>query len=297
LKHQRTIKKEIFFSGIGIHKGCENVIKLFPKGDNYGIKFQKGESPDLLELHTKYINDTNRSTNIKKNDFEISTVEHLLSSIYALGIDNVLIQVFGNEIPIYDGSSKIFTEKILKNGVEKLKSLKNKIEIKEIEVVKFEQSTYYIMPDSELKIEVILNYNNTIRETTHLREISKYKDEVASARTFCMLSDIIKMDKANLIQGGNIDNAIVFNDIELSEKDLNYLKKRFSINPKIDNFKIVNNKKLRFKNEPARHKLLDLIGDLSFLNKELKGRIIAIKPSHKTNIKLVNHLLEKYENS
>ena len=153
------------------------------------------------------------------------------------------------------------------------------------------------MPDSELKIEVILNYNNTIRETTHLREISKYKDEVASARTFCMLSDIIKMDKANLIQGGNIDNAIVFNDIKLSEKDLNYLKKRFSINPKIDNFKIVNNKKLRFKNEPARHKLLDLIGDLSFLNKELKGRIIAIKPSHKTNIKLVNHLLEKYENS
>ncbi len=297
MKHQRTIKKEISFSGIGIHKGYENIIKLFPKGDDYGIKFQKEESKELLELHTKYVNNTNRSTSIKKNNFEISTVEHLLSSIYALGIDNVLIQVFGNEIPIYDGSSRIFTEKILKNGIKKLKSLKNKLKIKRIEVVKFEKSTYYIMPDSELKIEVILNYNNIISETSYLREISKYKDEISSARTFCMLSDIIKMDKANLIKGGNIDNAIVFNDIKLSEKDLNYLKKRFSINPKIDNFKIVNNKKLRFKNEPARHKLLDLIGDLSFLNKALKGRIIAVKPSHKTNIKLVNHLLEKHENS
>ena len=114
MKHQSPIKKELLFSGIGIHKGTENTIKLLPQKDNYGVKFQNGESKDLIELNTKNINNTNISTSIKKNNFEISTVEHILSSIYALGIDNLLIQVFGNEIHIYDGSSKKFTEEIFK---------------------------------------------------------------------------------------------------------------------------------------------------------------------------------------
>ena len=106
MEHQKTIKKTIIFSGIGIHKGTENKIKLTPQKDNYGVKFQKEETNKIINLDIKYINNTNRSTNIKKNDFEVSTVEHLLSSLYALGIDNVKIQIFGKEIPIYDGSSK-----------------------------------------------------------------------------------------------------------------------------------------------------------------------------------------------
>ena len=297
MEHQKTIKKNITFSGIGIHKGTENKIKLIPTKDNYGIKFQKEETNKTLDLDIKYINNTNRSTNIKTKNFEISTVEHLLSSLYALGIDNVKIQVFGKEIPIYDGSSKHFMNEILKTGLKKLKSLKKEIKINKIEIIKFEKSIYYILPDSNFRLEIILNYNKLINQNASLRNIDDYKKEISTARTFCMLSDIIKLDKANLIKGGNINNSIIFNDKKLNKQDLNYLKKRFSINPKIDNFKIVNNKKLRFKNEPARHKLLDLIGDLCFLNKKIQGRIIALQPSHKTNIKLVKHLLKNYENS
>ncbi|MBT3611722.1 MAG: bifunctional UDP-3-O-[3-hydroxymyristoyl] N-acetylglucosamine deacetylase/3-hydroxyacyl-ACP dehydratase [Flavobacteriales bacterium] len=295
--NQKTIKNNATLSGFGIHTGVHTNLTFVPAKANTGIRFIRTdlEGKPTVPATVDYVFSTNRSTNLKFKNFEIHTVEHVLAAIVAAGIDNIIIEVDNIEIPILDGSSIQFSELISEVGIQELTERGKFFEIKrKINFTDPESGTVFTAtPADNYQIEVEIDYNSTVLgvQTATLEDLSEFKENIASSRTFCFLHELEQLLENDLIKGGDINNAIVIVEEEISNEKLNSLAKVFNkTGIKVGKEGVLNNLKLRHKNEPARHKLLDVIGDLSLLGLPIKGKIIASKPGHKNNIKFTKYL-------
>ena len=295
--NQKTIKNSATISGVGIHTGVHTNLILNPAKANTGIRFIRTdlEGKPNIPANIDYVFSTNRSTNLKLKNAEIHTVEHILAAIVAEGIDNIIIEVDNMEIPILDGSSIQFTELLLEVGIQDLAEKKEFFEIKrKINFTDRESgTTFTATPAENYQLEVTIDYDSKILgiQTAKLDNLSEFRENIASSRTFCFFHELDQLLENDLIKGGDVNNAIVIVEKEISDDKLNSLAKAFNKKDiKVDEGGILNNLKLRYKNEPARHKLLDVIGDLSLLGIQIKGRITASKPGHTNNTKFAKYL-------
>jgi len=295
--NQKTIKNSATISGIGIHTGVHTNLTLLPAKENTGIRFIRTdlEGKPTIPANVDYVFSTNRSTNLRANNAEIHTVEHILASIVAEGIDNIIIEVDNMEIPILDGSSIQFSDLIITAEVQELSAKRKFFEIKR--KISFTEpvsgTTFTATPAEDYQVEVEIDYNSKTlgAQTATLDNLSAFKENIASSRTFCFLHELEQLLEHNLIKGGDVNNAIVVVEEEISDKKLNTLAKAFNkTDIKVEEGGILNNLKLRYENEPARHKLLDVIGDLSLLGLPIKGKITASKPGHKNNTEFAKYL-------
>ncbi len=296
---QRTIVNEGSLQGVGLHTGKISNLKFLPAVINHGIKFQRIdlEGHPFIDADVDNVIGVDRGTTISQNDAKISTVEHLLAAITGLQIDNLLIQIDGEEIPILDGSSKEFIKCLEKCEFKNQDAARKYIEISESITYSDEENgvEISIYPHNDYRITSMVDYNSKILGSQHytLNEISNFKDEISEARTFCFLHEIEELFRNNLIKGGDLDNAIVIVDKVLDESKLSELSLLLGKkNIKVDKQGILNNIKLKYNNEPARHKLLDIIGDLTLVGRPIKGHVIAARPGHKANIEFAK-LLKK----
>ena len=297
INFQRTINEEGNLEGIGLHTGKKSKLKFVPAVINHGIKFQRIDldGMPIVDADVNNVIAVERGTTIKQNDATISTVEHLLAAIVGLQIDNILIQIDGEEIPILDGSSKYFIECLEKCGLKTQDAARKYIEISEKITYNDEENNVEISiyPHNDYRITSMVDYNSEILGSQHytLNQISNFKKDVSDARTFCFLHEIEDLFKKNLIKGGDLDNAIVIVDKVIDEKKLKEISQLLGKkNIKVDKQGILNNIKLKYNNEPARHKLLDIIGDLALVGRPIKGHIIAARPGHKSNIEFAKIL-------
>ena len=300
INFQRTINEEGNLEGIGLHTGKKSKLKFVPAVINHGIKFQRIDldGMPIIDADVNNVIAVERGTTIKQNDATISTVEHLLAAIVGLQIDNILIQIDGEEIPILDGSSKYFIECLEKCGLKTQDAARKYIEISEKITYNDEENNVEISiyPHNDYRITSMVDYNSEILGSQHytLNQISNFKKDVSDARTFCFLHEIEDLFKKNLIKGGDLNNAIVIVDKVIDEKKLKEISQLLGKkNIKVDKQGILNNIKLKYNNEPARHKLLDIVGDLALVGRPIKGHIIAARPGHKSNIEFAK-ILKKF---
>lgn len=304
---QHTIKKPITLSGVGLHTGVETHMTFMPAKSHHGIKFQRTDLPDqpIVEADVDNVVDLSRGTTIEEKGVRIATVEHTMAAIAGMEIDNILIQLDGPEPPIMDGSSRFFIEAIEKVGIEEQNALRNFFEVPESIFYRDKSRNVEIaaLPLNDYRVTVMIDYQSPVLGSQHaiITDISEFPKEIASARTFCFLHELEDLYKHNLIQGGDLNNAIVVVDRVVEEGELDYLAKLFN-SPKVEVKKegILNNVELRHNNEPARHKLLDIIGDLALIGRPLKAQIMAARPGHAANIAFAKKLKKamiKYESS
>ncbi len=289
---QKTISSEVSFSGIGLHTGEKSHITLKPIKENSGIIFKRVdlEEPVYIEAILENVISTNRGTTIGKKNVEIFTIEHLLSSLYALEIDNLLIEIDNIEPPILDGSSVIFFNEILSCGLSEQDASRNYCKISEPIIYCDENSDIVlkILPSEKFSItfESDFPFKGVGKQKFTLNSISDYSKEVASSRTFCSLDEIIFLKKDNLIKGGSLNNAVIFLSEKNTKADVNKIQEYLGKSLVYDESNnTLNNTKLRYKDEPVRHKILDLIGDLSLLGKPILGHVYSYKSGHRSNIK------------
>jgi UDP-3-O-[3-hydroxymyristoyl] N-acetylglucosamine deacetylase/3-hydroxyacyl-[acyl-carrier-protein] dehydratase len=295
--NQNTIAKEVSISGIGIHTGAKATITLCPAKENSGVVFQRVdlESKPIVAAKFKNVYSTNRSTNIKNGNAEVKTIEHLLASISAIGIDNLLIKINNIEVPILDGSSIEFTKILKESGIKKQKIKKNiyKIRKKILIAQKETGATYLVEPSSKKSLKIKLDYDKKYlkNQIAELEDINNFENEISSCRTFSFLSEVEPLIKSDLIKGGDLNNSVIIIDDHASDDIKDYLNKKFGKeNLTFEIGKLLNKKKLRFDNEPARHKLLDFIGDTFLLGFDLQAKITCFKPGHKSNLEFVKKL-------
>lgn len=301
MEKQRTIAKPIKLSGIGLHLGKQVNLHLKPSNENEGINFVRvdAEIPIKIRATLSNIVSTKRSTNIEKEGYEIHTVEHLLSALHALKISNVTIEIDGPECPIFDGSSLPYFEALEEAGYVDQEE--------ELEYVYFNKSfqftdeatgsTYQYIPSDKLILHSLLDFpGKTIgQQFAKFDNFDVYSTEIAPARTFTFVKELEILQNAGLIKGGSIENAVVFAEKEYTSDDLNQLAEKFKFKGEyLTEGQIINKEGLRFTNEPARHKLLDLMGDLYLCGLPVKGEIIAEKPGHSSNVKFAMQLLRNY---
>lgn len=294
---QKTISKEISISGIGIHSGLKSQITICPADVDSGINFQRidlKEKPIVKAIFSNVIS-TNRSTNIKNKNAEVYTIEHLMASISALEIDNLLIKIDNIEVPILDGSSKAFTKLLKDCKIISQSKVKKYIKVNKKHTIKCEEtdSLYLVEPAERLSIEVRLDYDKRFlkNQIAVLEDINKFETEISSARTFSFLNEVEHLIKDDLIKGGNLDNSVIIVNEKVSEDIKVYLINKFGKeNLSFEAGKLLNKKNLRFDNEPARHKLLDFIGDSFLIGSNIKAKITCFKPGHKSNLEFVKKL-------
>lgn len=301
---QHTIQKTVSITGIGLHTGEKVTMLLQPAAINHGYKFQRIDLPGkpVVEADVDYVVDTSRGTVLEKNDVRIHTTEHILAALVGLQIDNVMIQLDGPEVPILDGSAIRFVEIIEEAGLEEQHSLRNYYEI--TEAIHFRNDDQSIelaaLPLNDYRLTVMVDYNSTVLHSQHaqLHDISLFKQQVAACRTFVFLHELEALHRAGLIKGGNIDNAVVIVDREVSEEEVENLAKLLN-KEKIEIGKtgILNDMPLRFSNEPARHKLLDVMGDLALIGRPLKAHILAARPGHTPNVALAKKIKKQMTDS
>ena len=300
---QNTITKPISFSGMGLHTGIMVNATIFPGEVNTGIVFQRIdlEGEPIVKAKVDFVTDTSRSTLIEQNGVKISTVEHALSALSGMGVDNALIKLDGPEMPIIDGSASKYVEAILSVGLSEQSEDREYFEIKEPIVYRNEENGIEIMalPSEKFSASVMIDYNSEVigNQFASLGSMNEYATEIASCRTFVFFRELEVLWKNNLIKGGSLDNAIVVLDREVEQDELDRIadlfnKPRIKVRPQ----GILSNTKLKFSNEPARHKLLDLIGDLNLVGTPLKGRIIATRPGHMANVAFAKMLKDHIKN-
>ena len=289
-KKQNTIKNEITLSGVGLHTGNEVVMTFKPAPTNHGFAFKRVdlEGQPIIEAKAEYVTDTQRGTNMEKNGVQINTSEHVLAAAVGLNIDNLLIEINASEPPIMDGSSKFFIEALEKAGIEEQDAEIEEYVVKEIISYKDETtgSEIILMPSDEYQVTTMVDFGTKVLGTQNatLNTISEFKEEISKARTFSFLHEIEMLLEHNLIKGGDLNNAIVYVDKELSESTTEKLKKAFKKDDiKIKPNGILDNLELHWANEAARHKLLDVIGDLALVGTRIRGKVIANKPGHLVN--------------
>ena len=300
---QHTIKSAISLSGVGLHTGATVTLTLNPAPDNHGLKFQRIDldNQPLIDADADNVTDVSRGTTLEQNGGRISTVEHVLAACVGAQIDNLLITVDGIEVPILDGSARPFLDAIEKVGIVEQKSMRDFIEITESIVYSDleKQVDITVLPFNDYRVTVMVDYNSPVLGSQHasLNNVTDFKEEISECRTFCFLHELQLLHAQGLIKGGDLNNAIVVVDKEVTEKELAELALLFNKpNVEVKGEGILNNIDLRFKNEPARHKLLDVMGDLALVGRPIKGHILAARPGHKSNVELAKMIKKAYKN-
>jgi len=293
MANQITLKKDFSISGKGLHTGLFITARFCPAPINTGYRFLRTdlENKPVIEALAENVNNTERGTGLTKNGVTVSTVEHAMAALYASEIDNCIIELDGPEMPILDGSAiKIVnaindTGTVFQNYEKQYYVVRNRIEVNDPE----SGASLIILPYDGFSITTLISYNSCIlnNQFARLNELSDFEKEIAPSRTFVFLREVELLLKHNLIKGGDLDNALVIYDQELSQEKLDTLADGMNLPHKLVNkLGYINNRPLQYDNEPARHKLLDLIGDLALIGKPLKGHIIATRPGHKINNQL-----------
>lgn len=304
---QHTLQSQINISGTGIHTGVQVAMVLKPAAPNFGIQFQRTDLPGepIIKADCDLVTDTSRGTTLESNGMKINTVEHLLAALVGMGIDNVLISLNGPEVAIMDGSSAPFADAIEKAGVEEQNADKTWYTIDQNIFYKDEKKNVELIavPANEYSITTLIDFNSPVLGTQHasLKHIRDFKNQIGPCRTFCFLHELEMLLDNNLIKGGDYDNAIVIVDKPVDAKEMARLAKVFGkekIEVKSEGY--LNNIELRFPNEPARHKLLDVVGDLALAGYPIKAHIIANRPGHSSNVefaKKVKQYIKKNKNN
>ena len=295
---QKTIKGSFSLCGKGLHTGLSLTVTFYPAAENSGYKIQRIdlEGMPVIDAIAENVIDTQRGTVLGKgDDFRVSTVEHALSALYALGVDNCLIQVNGPEFPILDGSAIKYVEKIREIGIEEQNAPKDFYVIRKKIEVKDEDSgsVITILPDDQFSITAMCSFESKFinSQFATLDNPEKYAEEIAPARTFVFVRDIEPLLKANLIKGGDLDNAIVMYERQISQEQLDKLADMLHVEHRdATELGYIQHKPLVWENECTRHKLLDIIGDMALIGKPIKGRIIATRPGHTINNKFARQL-------
>jgi len=300
---QKTLNKPVSFNGRGLHTGVEVEMTLTPAPEDHGFQFVRTDLNDkpIIKALAENVVETSRGTTLEEDGNRVSTVEHVMASLMGTGIDNCLIEMNGPEAPILDGSAKYYTEGILKTGIKEQSAersvyiLDEKIEYKDekngIEIIAY--------PDEKFSIDVKIDYNSKVLgfQYANMDSYENFVEDLAPARTFVFLHELEFLLKNNLIKGGDVDNAIVIIDRKVTQPELDRLAELFNKpKVKVQPEGVLNNIELNFSNEPARHKLLDILGDLSLIGQPIQGRIIATRPGHYANnqfARLVRNIIKK----
>ncbi len=287
---QQTLNGEFTVKGKGLHTGLEIEAIFLPAPENHGYKFQRVDLPDepIIDALAENVTETERGTVISRGDVRISTIEHALAALYASGIDNCLIKLNAPELPILDGSAEKYIEEIDRVGLCEQGADKNFYVVKHKIEVRDEQTGAHltVLPDSDFSVDVMISFNSPVlsNQYARLENMTEFRTEIASSRTFVFVREVEALLQANLIKGGDLDNAIVIYDRKLPQEKLDHIADLIGVPHKeVSDFGYINNRPLEFENEPARHKLLDVLGDVALIGRPLKGRIIACRPGHKIN--------------
>ncbi len=300
---QTTIMKPVTLSGVGLHTGKEVTLTFLPAPEHHGIKFQRVDlaGKPIIDADVDNVVDISRGTTIEQHGARVATVEHVMASLAGLEIDNCLVEISAEETPIMDGSARYFMKAIKEAGVQEQEA--------EREYFTLPQNIYYhendrqvemiAMPLDDYRLTVMVDYNSPVLGSQHasITSLKEFEKDIASCRTFCFLHELEMLYNNNLIRGGDLNNAIVIVDRVIEDHELDHLAKMFN-KPKVEVKKegILNNVELRFHNEPARHKLLDLIGDLALIGMPIKAQIMAARPGHAANVafgKKIKALIKK----
>jgi UDP-3-O-[3-hydroxymyristoyl] N-acetylglucosamine deacetylase/3-hydroxyacyl-[acyl-carrier-protein] dehydratase len=304
LTKQRTISRDISISGIGLHTGNRSTLTFKPAPEDYGIRFKRVDlknSPEIL-ADIDHVTDISRGTTIAVGKAEVRTVEHVLAAIMGCEIDNLIVELTTNEPPVIDGSAKPFVDILMEAGFTEQNAPKDYLVIEQTIDYRDDKGEVEIvaLPLDDFKVTVMIDYWNPAlgSQYTGLFNLEKeFATEFAPARTFCFLHEVEELSAQGLIKGGKFDNAVVIVDRDLTQNQLETLMQKLGIDESVvlGENGILNNNKLRFRNEPARHKLLDLIGDMALIGAPIKGHIMAARPGHRTNIEFVKMLRKLYE--
>ena len=302
-RKQRTIRTSQSCQGVGLHTGVDSSITFHPAPENYGIRFVRSDIPSSTEIKADidHVVDISRGTTIEENDVRIHTVEHALAAVSGLRIDNMLIELTGKEPPVMDGSAKDFVECLIKAGI-KVQDTERKV----LEITRavnytnpYREIDIHVIPSDRFRITFMVEYPLPALGTQYEAIYNMEEDfafEVAPARTFCFLSEVEMLKEQGLIKGGALDNAVVIVDKEIDSTEMDRLRDLFGIGHDIIQGAngILNGRVLRFKNEPVRHKTLDLIGDLALLGVPIKGHVTAARAGHASNVEFVKKLKKEY---
>ncbi len=304
LELQRTIKKEVSISGIGLHTGTKCTMTFKPAPEGYGIKFKRtdvGGSPEIPAL-AEFVIDVSRGTTLGIGDTRVHTVEHVLAAVSGLQIDNIIIEIDGIEPPIGDGSAMLYVEKLLEAGFIEQNEPKDYLIIDKTVMFSNEEEGVDIvaLPLDGFRMTVMVDYQNPALGSQHtgLFDIDKeFVKDFAPCRTFCFLSEVEALANSGLIKGGNLNNAVVIVDHDMTDEQLEKISKKLKLNTKIviNGNGFLNNAEFRFKNEPVRHKLLDMIGDLALIGVPIKAQILAARPGHKANVEFAKKIRKLYQ--
>ncbi len=294
---QRTLNKETQISGVGLHTGVNTTIRFKPATENYGFRFVRTDLKDkpILKADAKNVIDTSRGTTIEQSGARIYTIEHVLAALVGLQIDNVLMEIDGPEIPILDGSSKLFVELFEAAGIVEQDAERNYFELSETVTYKNEEKgvEFIAIPSDTYRLSVMVDYGSEVLGTQYaeINAIEEFKKEISGSKTFAFLHELEFLFKQGLIKGGDLNNALVFVEKPVSQDELDRMAVAFG-KPKVavTNKGYLNNVELIFNNEPARHKLLDVIGDLALVGQPIKAHIIAKKPGHFNNVEFAKLL-------
>jgi UDP-3-O-[3-hydroxymyristoyl] N-acetylglucosamine deacetylase/3-hydroxyacyl-[acyl-carrier-protein] dehydratase len=293
MQKQKTLASGFSLEGKGLHSGLDIKITFLPAPENHGYKIKRIdlEGQPVIDALAENVINTQRGTVIGRNNVQVSTIEHAMAALYASGIDNCLMEVDAPEFPILDGSSIVYLEGIQKAGIAEQDAPKDYYIVRQkIEVTDKETgSSLVILPDDKFSLNVLISYNSPIlyNQFATLNDLSDFPAEIAASRTFAFVRELETLLQNNLIKGGDLDNAIVIYDKKAPQESLDKLADTIGIPRKnLQELGYVNNKPLVFDNEPARHKLIDLIGDIALIGKPIRGRIIATRPGHKINNQL-----------
>jgi len=295
---QQTIEKTVSIKGTGLHTGQASKVTIQEAPVNHGIKFKRTDTgkSTLIPADPNKVTSTDRSTNLQVGEASVQTVEHLVSALAATAIDNALIEVEGPEIPILDGSAKEWLQLLKKAGTQEQDREREYLVIEEPITFKHPETgaSFIAVPSEGFELQVLLEYDTALLNGQYasLNNLADYPSMIAPSRTFVLLSELEALAKQDLIKGGSLENAVVYADKKMTAKALAQLAKKLghsTSNLQIENG-LLNTQKLQFSNEAARHKLLDLLGDLALINKPIKGRIIATKPGHQANVAFAKEL-------
>ena len=300
-KKQKTIQYPVSCTGVGLHTGVESTITFRPAEENFGIKFLRIDKDDqVITPDIDNVVDLTRGTTIEENGVRVHTTEHVMSACAGMGVNNLIIELNSKEPPVMDGSAKDFVAALNEANIIEQES--------EVDFLKITKPVVYT--DEEKDVEVLAvpydGFKTTFTIQYDLDQLdvqyssvqnmyTNYEKQIAPARTFCLLSEIAGLEKQGLIKGGNLGNAVIIVDTEIDAKEVNFFKKRFGIKFYEGNRGLYKSQILRFKNEPVRHKTLDLLGDLALLGKPILGHVTAIKSGHKGNVEFAKLLRKEFK--
>ena len=291
---QHTLKSSFSFESKGLHTGLHLHATFLPAEENTGIRICRTDldGRPTYEAVADYVTATERGTVLERGAWKVSTVEHALSALYAMGVDNCLIEVDGPEMPILDGSAKYYVQAIQKVGLQEQEAEQKVFVVTEpIEYISERGSKRLILPSNHYEAEVTITYpTGLLREQkAELYDLAEYSREISSARTFCFVREIEPLLRMGLIKGGDLQNALVIYETPMSQEGLDYLTDKLG-QPRLDANKLGYLSPVNYPYEPSRHKLLDLIGDMSLVGCRIQGKIIALRPGHTFNTQCAKRL-------